>query len=257
MPAVPVGPRRTGSPWNNAGQPEPDGRWQPGEPDPAVRPVSRPAHGQGDRQERGRTGWPGRGAGISATFDHGHLDPVAGRAPQRGLDQALVRLELPMDNSQVAPLHGPGRKAGPTSPSRATGLRATTIRPEVPLSRRWTMPGRSSSGPPLRCPGTAASTAAPACHDGSRHRGALRGPPACPLRPGCRGINMVACGPAPSTPSGALTAPHPGRGSRPRSGRMSTSSTGAGPQTVATPNAPGHPPAERRPPSPAGPPGRG
>ena len=94
------------------------------------------------------------------------LDPVAGPGRVRPCRWTAIRVgtraDRPMgasttplsrSTSRRAPV--PGRSARPgdrpswaTRATRAGSVRATTISPEVPRSRRCTMPGRSASAPP-------------------------------------------------------------------------------------------------------------
>ena len=71
-------------------------------------------------------------------------------APERSVDRSRARAGAALDEGQVggarprAPDH---RRPGP---AWASSVRATIIRPEVSLSSRWTMPGRTGSEPPPR-----------------------------------------------------------------------------------------------------------
>ena len=134
------GPRRRGR------RPPPGGRWRPGGP----------GSGGCDRSRGGSRAAP-LGAGRSNAR---HLVAGAGRAPvgrrppswrglaasgrsarRRGRRRPRAR-PTPAPGSAARPCATP---AGRRGRRRRPAVRATTSRPEVPLSRRWTMPGRCGS----------------------------------------------------------------------------------------------------------------
>ena len=146
-----------------------------------------PARHQGTRAgvKHERALGPVASAGLAAALDHRHLDPAAGERPRRGLDQTLVRLELAMDARPGSAARRTGPPAG-DQPLAGRRVRATTSKPDVPLSSRWTIPGRSSSGPPRRCRESGPRAAAPASPDGYPLPGGPPDRPACPPRRGGR-----------------------------------------------------------------------
>ena len=120
-----------------------------------------------------------RAAGLQARLDQGvgrqqleHLEvgarlarraaadrPALGGAvvaPQRGVDRPRSRARMALDQRQVVAPHL-ARLDLRASRRWASSVRATTISPEVSLSRRWTIPGRSGprrrpAGLPARRP---------------------------------------------------------------------------------------------------------
>ena len=73
-----------------------------------------------------------------------------GVAPKWGVDCALRTVRRTPDQSQIAALertYRPFRRIAWTSARWAVSVLATTIRPVVSLSSRWTMPGRLT--PPM------------------------------------------------------------------------------------------------------------
>ena len=101
-------------------------------------------------------------ASRTATLDHGHLHPLGRGTAERRFHKALVCFELAVDDRQVRrSTAGPASWA--TSAWRAAGVRATTNNPEVPLSKRWTIPGRSPAGPAFAISGKRRTVAAQGC----------------------------------------------------------------------------------------------
>jgi hypothetical protein len=49
---------------------------------------------------------------VAATLDDSHFYPVRLGAAERGVDGTLVCVELPVDDSEVRPFHGPSRQLG-------------------------------------------------------------------------------------------------------------------------------------------------
>ncbi len=99
-------------------------------------------------------------------------------------------------SSPYAPAGGPRRgpgiparsPAGPAAPGAGAAparSRATTIRPEVSLSRRWTIPGARGPGPPRR-PRAAGEQLREGALAVARARGARPGRGPCPGRSGTR-----------------------------------------------------------------------
>ena len=71
----------------------------------------------------------------------------SGRASERPSGASIrpaVRFDGPWHQGQVLPPHLPAGQLRDEA-ARAPAVRATTSRPDVPLSSRWTMPGRSRS----------------------------------------------------------------------------------------------------------------
>ena len=83
------------------------------------------------------------GAGRLAPHGHRHAGAVAAGPADRGVDQPGRRRHRAPHQRAVAALDRRGGRASPRARRRPRALRATTSSPEVPLSRRWTMPGRS------------------------------------------------------------------------------------------------------------------
>ena len=83
--------------------------------------------------------------GVSVSSEHaGRLAPVAA---DRRLDAAAPGARTAPHERLVAPLER-ARRTRSRRPRYASSLRATTSRPDVSRSRRWTMPGRSGVSPP-------------------------------------------------------------------------------------------------------------
>ena len=61
-----------------------------------------------------------------------------------------LRLDAAPHQRLVPPLARCAEASCATSDSRAAAVRATTSSPDVPLSRRWTIPGRFSAPSPAR-----------------------------------------------------------------------------------------------------------
>ena len=88
------------------------------------------------------------GAGLLALGRHRHAGGLAGRAPDRRVDHAARRRRAPPHQREVAPLDLVRPAAGPPARRRPRVDRATSSSPDVPLSSRCTMPGRSGSPTP-------------------------------------------------------------------------------------------------------------
>ena len=73
---------------------------------------------------------------------------VAPVAPDRGVDRAAPRPRPADDEREVLARRARATGRAPASRRCASGERATTSRPEVSRSSRWTIPGRSGSSPP-------------------------------------------------------------------------------------------------------------
>ena len=82
------------------------------------------------------------GAGRPAVDDDRHPQRVArDRARSARRSMPCGALGMAPHHGVVAPRRPCGRRTAPTAPPRAVGVRATTSSPELPASRRWTMPG--------------------------------------------------------------------------------------------------------------------
>ena len=71
-----------------------------------------------------------------------------GVAPDRRVDDAVRRVGVAPHDGVVAPAGAVGGELADQRRRTRRRVRATTSRPEVPASRRWTMPGRSGSPTP-------------------------------------------------------------------------------------------------------------
>src|SRR3990172_4790625 len=86
-----------------------------------------------------------RGSSSPGRSDR-HPNPVVRVPTYRHLDHSLRSLQPSRDQREIASLHAPRLQLLDERDVRGL-LLATTRRPDVPLSRRWTIPGRA--GPPI------------------------------------------------------------------------------------------------------------
>ena len=130
-------------------RPPPGGRWPPGAPGSGACAPSR-AQPQQRRAARRRRGAPApgtrceRGGRRRAPPSGSACGSIArsARPPRPGPRPP------PVDQGHVGPLDRAVRPAGDQVDHRPRAVRATTRRPEVPLSSRCTMPGRSGAPTP-------------------------------------------------------------------------------------------------------------
>ena len=170
--------QRRPAPRRSARRRRPGGRWPRGGPGSGGSARSRAG-------TRAATRPPGRGRWRSPRSGCGPPCPraetvmrVGSRAerPDGRVDHAAQRLELAPHQGQVAPLDLVRGRAGRPGRRRRSGVRATSSRPEVPLSRRCTMPGRAGS-PTAASSGIAGQQALhQRARAGCRRRGARPGP---------------------------------------------------------------------------------
>ena len=85
------------------------------------------------------------GARRAPVDDDRHPHRVGGVAPDRGVDDAVRRVRVIPTPSRRSAARPCGRRTGRSATMPPRSVRATTSSPELPASRRWTMPGRSGS----------------------------------------------------------------------------------------------------------------
>ncbi len=108
------------------------------------------------------------GAGRAPPPGDGHAGRRPRRAADRGVDHPPGGIDDAVDEGAIAPTHLPFGQLVDEPVVTALRVRATTSSPEVPRSRRCTIPGRSASAPACsgqrrRGRGTGPGARAPAC----------------------------------------------------------------------------------------------